>query len=119
MVYNAMKLFMEINPQLFDDCSDHYRETLASEEQTKLNRLDKWDQLKVMAQLHTKNKDVVIPPLTDRLGNKIKVPSKLDEDPITHDSQQRLDALRLQDESAGSRDGRRRKDGESLVGSSF
>ena len=26
MVYNAMKLFMEINPQLFDDCSHDYTE---------------------------------------------------------------------------------------------
>ncbi|KAI1329007.1 protein phosphatase 2A regulatory B subunit [Xylariaceae sp. FL0255] len=26
MVYNAMKLFMEINPQLFDDCSHDYNE---------------------------------------------------------------------------------------------
>ena len=115
MVYNAMKLFMEINPQLFDECSDHYRETLATEEQTKLNRLDKWDQLKVMAQQHTKNKSAAIPPSTDRMGNKIKAPSRIDEDSITQDSQQRLDALRLQDETAGGRDGRRRKGSDSLV----
>ena len=115
MVYNAMKLFMEINPQLFDECSDHYRETLASEEQTKLSRLDKWDQLKVMAQQHSKNAEAVNPPITDRLGNKVRAPSKIDEDPITQDSQKRLDALRLQDETAGARDGRRRKGSDSQV----
>ncbi|KAL9103083.1 MAG: hypothetical protein Q9163_001850 [Psora crenata] len=114
MVYNAMKLFMEINPQLFDECSDHYRETMATEEQTKLNRLAKWEQLKAMAQQHTNNKDAAIPPLTDRLGKKVKAPSKIDEDPITKDSQQRLDALRLQDETAGGRDGRRRKGSDAL-----
>ena len=27
MVYNAMKLFMEVNPQLFDDCSHDYAES--------------------------------------------------------------------------------------------
>ena len=112
MVYNAMKLFMEINPQLFDECSDHYRETLATEEQTKLSRLDKWDQLRAMAQKHTKNAETVIPPLTDRLGNRIKAPSRIDEDSMTHDSQQRLDALRLQDETGT---GRRRKGSDSLV----
>ena len=116
MVYNAMKLFMEINPQLFDECSDHYRETLATEEQTKLNRLEKWEHLKAMAQQHTKDKDAAIPSLTDRMGNKVKPPSRIDEDPITQDSQQRLDALRLQDETAGGRDSRRRKGSDSLVG---
>ena len=115
MVYNAMKLFMEINPQLFDECSDHYRETLATEEQTKNNRLDKWDQLRIMAQKHTKNKSAAIPPSTDRMGHKVKAPSRIEEDSITQDSQQRLDALRLQDETAGGRDGRRRKGSESLV----
>ena len=115
MVYNAMKLFMEINPQLFDECSDHYRETLALEEQTKLNRLDKWEHLKTMAQQHSKNKEAVNPPITDRLGNKIRAPTKIDEDPITQDSQKRLDALRLQDETAGGRDGRRRKGSDSQV----
>lgn len=115
MVYNAMKLFMEINPGLFDECSDHYRETLATEEQTKLSRLDKWDQLRVMAQQHAKDTDAVVQPITDRLGNKIRVPSKLDEDPITQDSQKRLDALRLQDETAGGRDGRRHKATNSQV----
>ena len=115
MVYNAMKLFMEINPQLFDECSDHYRETLASEEETKNSRLNKWDQLRIMAQQHAKDKETVIQPITDRLGNKIRVPSRLDEDPLTQDSQKRLDALRLQDESAGGRDGRRQKGANSQV----
>ena len=107
MVYNAMKLFMEINPQLFDECSDHYRETLAMEEQTKLARIDKWDHLKALAQQRSKNSEAVNPPITDRLGNKVRAPSKIDEDPITQDSQKRLDALRLQDETAGGKDGRR------------
>ena len=108
MVYNAMKLFMEINPQLFDDCSDHYRETLALEEQTKLNRLDKWEHLKAMAQQRSKSSEAANPPITDRLGNKVRAPSKSDEDPITQDSQKRLDALRLQDETAVGKDGKRR-----------
>ncbi|KAG8529875.1 uncharacterized protein KY384_005356 [Bacidia gigantensis] len=114
MVYNAMKLFMEINPQLFDECSDHYRETLAAEEEIKLNRLEKWEQLKVMAQKHAKTKEAAIPSVTDRVGNKVKAPSRIEEDPITQDSQKRLDALRLQDETASGRDGRRRKGSDSM-----
>lgn len=27
MVYNALKLFMEINPDLFDDTMQHYKQT--------------------------------------------------------------------------------------------
>jgi serine/threonine-protein phosphatase 2A regulatory subunit B' len=27
MVYNALKLFMEINPEMFDECMQQYKET--------------------------------------------------------------------------------------------
>ena len=109
MVYNAMKLFMEINPQLFDDCSDQYRESEANAAQTLQSRKDKWSAVVDRARRNS-NGNVTIPPLTDRAGKKLD-PSMLggqinEEDPITQDSQQRLDALRLQDEGV-ARDARK------------
>ncbi len=117
MVYNAMKLFMEINPQLFDECSDHYRENEAAAAQTLQNRLEKWHQVKILADQHRPGRVPENPPLTDRRGNKVNLPVRIDEDSMTQDSQQRLDALRLQDETAGGRDGRRRlaPDGQNQV----
>ncbi|KAG6272805.1 Serine/threonine-protein phosphatase 2A 56 kDa regulatory subunit delta isoform [Claviceps purpurea] len=42
MVYNAMKLFMEINPQLFDDCSHDYTEQQNTAGEREALRERKW-----------------------------------------------------------------------------
>ena len=109
MVYNAMKLFMEINPQLFDECSEHYREHEATAEKTLRTRTANWALIADWAKQNSKGENAAIPPLTDLRGQKFNPPSRIDEDPITQDSQKRLDALRLQDEGSGSRDGRRQR----------
>lgn len=49
MVYNAMKLFMEINPQLFDDCSHDYNEHQNSADKREQARKDKWAKLQGQA----------------------------------------------------------------------
>ena len=49
MVYNAMKLFMEVNPQLFDECSHEYTEQQNNAEAIKANRQAKWDRLAQLA----------------------------------------------------------------------
>lgn len=85
MVYNAMKLFMEINPQLFDDCSHDYNELQNNAEQREKARQAKWDRLQEQA---------------DRRRQSRAAPPKLLSADATQDSQQRLDALKLHDESA-------------------
>jgi hypothetical protein len=49
MVYNAMKLFMEVNPQLFDECSHDYTETQSSAPARQRARNAKWEQLSQQA----------------------------------------------------------------------
>jgi serine/threonine-protein phosphatase 2A regulatory subunit B' len=80
MVYNAMKLFMEVNPQLFDDCSHDYAESQNNAGQRKQSRQDRWDKL---AQLAEARQNGTAPPH--------------DSDPL---SQGRLENLRLQDDGA-------------------
>ena len=89
MVYNAMKLFMEINPQLFDDCSHDYNELQNSADKREEARKAKWDKLDEQAS-KMKNGMGALPPRP-----------KLDND-ATQDSQQRLDALKLHDETGSS-----------------
>lgn len=88
MVYNAMKLFMEINPQLFDDCSHDYNELQNSADKREEARKAKWDRLSEQA---------------NKMKNGLSAPPparpKPDTD-ATHDSQQRLETLKLHDESA-------------------
>ena len=121
MVYNAMKLFMEINPQLFDDCSHDYTELQNSAEQRQQARQSKWDKLAEQAkQRENGTLPASIPPLTNPRGAKITTPIRIDEvEPLTQDNQKRLDALKIQDEGSTGRE-RRPKDHEAqnTVGSS-
>jgi len=106
MVYNAMKLFMEINPQLFDDCSHDYTEMQNSAEQRQADRQMKWDKLADQARKMSGSKtgSVPVPMPTTAIRPKVSAPSRIDEaDPATQDSQRRLDALKLQDETSVSR----------------
>jgi serine/threonine-protein phosphatase 2A regulatory subunit B' len=96
MVYNAMKLFMEINPQLFDDCSHEYTEQQNSAAAREANRERKWAAITEQANRRKAN----------GLGEKTSGPSsrnhaaampRLDEVDGTEDNQKRLDSLKLQD----------------------
>lgn len=106
MVYNAMKLFMEINPQLFDDCSHEYTEHQNTADARMQAREDKWKALAEQAK-HGKANGVAT------LG---AAPSH-EMDPMTEDNQKRLDSLQLQD---GDRRERRPSlhDRQNSVGSS-
>ena len=116
MVYTAMKLFMEINPQLFDDCSHDYTELQNSAEAREQNRRNKWDKL---AQLARSRNSGTAPSAPLIVGSKPPaggLPRVEDMDPVTQDSQQRLNALKLQDESSASKERRlREREGQNSV----
>lgn len=106
MVYNAMKLFMEINPQLFDECSHEYTELQKTAEQRQRARQSKWDRIAEQARraqaasaggASTAARSGV--PSTK--GSAVTTPMRVDDvDPVTQDNQQRLNDLRIQDEGA-------------------
>ena len=112
MVYNAMKLFMEINPQLFDDCSHDYTEHQATAGQRQQNRQRKWDRLAEQAKQMQNGRNSLPLLQASYRSAKVTTPSRIEEDPITVDSQKRLDALKLQDESVIEREQRRLRDHE-------
>ncbi|KAJ5333794.1 uncharacterized protein N7506_007577 [Penicillium brevicompactum] len=86
MVYNAMKMFMEINPQLFDECSHEFTEHQNSADQREKPKTER------TAFLHPR------PPALD-------VPEPIDEvEAMTHESQKRLNTLKLQEEPDESKD---------------
>ncbi|KAI9864727.1 MAG: Serine/threonine-protein phosphatase 2A 56 kDa regulatory subunit delta isoform [Vezdaea acicularis] len=116
MVYNAMKLFMEINPQLFDDCSHDYTEVQNNVDQVQSERQSKWEKVADRAkQVQAGATFTSMRSAGSTRSGKVGSPMRIDEiDPATQDSQKRLDALRLQDDGAPKeyRDGGRRKDHE-------
>ena len=95
MVYNAMKLFMEINPQLFDDCSHEYTEQQNSAGAREALRERKWAAIAEQANMRKAN----------GIGDKSGTPGRshtnsmprLDEVDPAEDNQKRLDSLKLQD----------------------
>lgn len=98
MVYNAMKLFMEINPQLFDDCSHEYTEQQNSASAREAMRERKWAAIAEQASRRKSNGvpdesggPPVRPPVTTPMPRVDEV------DPVTEDNQKRLDSLKLQD----------------------
>jgi len=92
MVYNAMKLFMEVNPQLFDECSHEYTEQQNNADAIKANRQAKWDRLAQLAASMKSNGNTANNSRPTQ-GNKGKTPLRTDEaDPIS------MERLRLQDE---------------------
>lgn len=49
MVYNALKVLMQINPQLFDECQASYREHRQQEAEKAMMRWDEWVRLRELA----------------------------------------------------------------------
>lgn len=120
MVYNAMKLFMEVNPQLFDECSHDYTEQQNNAEAAKQSRQAKWDRLTQLAEQMKQNgpAPAVRPPPSASYGggggNKNGVTAKPlsplrqdDRDPLssTQENQRRMEQLRLQDDRDSSSSG--------------
>ncbi|KAJ3473882.1 hypothetical protein NLI96_g12775 [Meripilus lineatus] len=56
MVYNALKLFMEINPNLFDEAMHQYKERKLEEHQHAVDRYDEWNKLRAKAKENCKGK---------------------------------------------------------------
>lgn len=98
MVYNAMKLFMEVNPQLFDECSHDYTEQQNNAEAVKANRQAKWDRLTQLAEQMKANghSPAVRPPQGYGTGSKSPV-REGEGDPIS------MERLRLQDDRRADR----------------
>lgn len=97
MVYNAMKLFMEINPQLFDDCSHEYTEQQNSASAREALRERKWaaiaEQANRRKSLNGTSSAAGGPPTRTAVA---QMPA-LNEVDATEDNQMRLDSLNLQD----------------------
>ncbi|KAJ5563027.1 hypothetical protein N7535_002526 [Penicillium sp. DV-2018c] len=93
MVYNAMKMFMEINPQLFDECSHDYTEHQNTADQREKTRTDRWDMIEQQARDRKNGIPPPPPPAVD-------VPEPIDEvEAMTHESQKKLNTLKLADDS--------------------
>ena len=100
MVYNAMKLFMEVNPQLFDDCSHDYAESQNSASERQKARESRWAALEKLAEAQKTGTAGGKSAGAANVGSQTRIE---DSDPL---SQGRLEALRLQDDANAPKDRR-------------
>lgn len=97
MVYNAMKLFMEINPQLFDDCSHEYTEQQNSAASREALRQRKWAAIQEQANRRKAANGTggsTGPPPPRMAASTLP---RVDEVDAADDNQKRLNSLKLQD----------------------
>lgn len=100
MVYNAMKLFMEVNPGLFDECSHEYTEQQNNADAVKSARQAKWDRLSQLAESMKTGTGAGTNGTSTGAAGRMKSPvRKADEDPLA----QGTERLRLGDEAGGRR----------------
>ena len=115
MVYNAMKLFMEVNPQLFDECTHEYTEQQSNVDNVKAARQAKWDRLQQLADSMKAasangTAPAVRPPAaagaySSGKSGAVKAPAAEKEKDLSGESQQRMERLRLQDDRDRERRG--------------
>ena len=48
-MYNALKLFMDTNPELCEECTQQYQRELAAESQKKEDKKRQWEKVEAMA----------------------------------------------------------------------
>jgi len=54
LIYNALKLFMEISPKLFDDCTNKYKQSRQMDRKKQKDREDAWEKLDALAAANAK-----------------------------------------------------------------
>ena len=52
LIYNALKLFMEMNQKLFDECTQKYKAERMKEKERLKQRQDAWNKVEASGELH-------------------------------------------------------------------
>lgn len=97
MVYSAMKLFMEINPTLFDECTSEYAAIQENLPQRQAERENVWKALEEKAAQKRKQLDAKKANTTSqaRSGSPMQI-----SDDYTSDSQKKMNELHIKDDGS-------------------
>jgi serine/threonine-protein phosphatase 2A regulatory subunit B' len=92
MVYNALKLFMEINPDLFQQCVENFKRNKIEERRHLVNRYENWQK---MRQLAKKNGGKKLP--SGVIDDTYPPPPPPADDPETFELSLDMNAVALED----------------------
>ncbi|XP_076441966.1 serine/threonine-protein phosphatase 2A 56 kDa regulatory subunit gamma isoform-like isoform X2 [Babylonia areolata] len=65
LIYNALKLFMEMNQKLFDDCTQQYKAERQKEKEKLKQRDEAWNKINTLAKDNPQFKNLLSAPVTD------------------------------------------------------
>lgn len=80
LIYNALKLFMEMNQKLFDDCTQQYKVERQKEKEKHRQRDDAWNKLNSLAQDNPQFKVIMKSPAVSPGVNVSPAPADDDSD---------------------------------------
>jgi len=100
-VYNALKLFMEINPELFDDTMQHYRQRKIEEQQHAVERYEQWQKVREKA---IQNAGGKLPPGFQEVERLPPPPPSPNDDSDILDLSMELNAVSLDGDIPGDLD---------------
>ncbi|KAF9949964.1 hypothetical protein BGZ72_008281 [Mortierella alpina] len=83
LVFNALKLFMDVTPKLFDECTNHYRQARQNDRKRMMDREELWQRLEQQASNNYANLSAqgnVHAPLPPAIAAAEPVPAPLEED---------------------------------------
>ena len=106
MVYSAMKLFMEVNPTLFDECSNQYRDEEDQSYKRQQTRDAKWARLQELAQQRQGPKSGRTSAngnINSRLAASRSPPIGDRSDGLTHDQLRKFDQMRISDDAQAAK----------------
>lgn len=87
LIYNALKLFMDMNQKLFDECTTRFKEQVAQEEQVLQERADAWGKVEQMAKENPMASQVTVTPAIPMVGRRfegtVEDDEEVDFDPST------------------------------------
>jgi serine/threonine-protein phosphatase 2A regulatory subunit B' len=100
MVYNAMKLFMEINPTLFDECTQEYAAMQEAAPAKALKREQMWKMLEDSARRRQNERNgKAINGKANGPDARGGSPMETDDEQNSRENQRKMDALNIHDEN--------------------
>ncbi|KAI9002685.1 phosphatase 2A regulatory B subunit-domain-containing protein [Gaertneriomyces semiglobifer] len=96
LVYNALKLFMEISPKLFDECTNKYKQNRQLERKKQKEREDVWAKLEAAALANAGKMPLSVKLPVSTLSAQLFSPSPLSAEPANINDDSALDDAKLE-----------------------
>ncbi|XP_066249661.1 serine/threonine-protein phosphatase 2A 56 kDa regulatory subunit gamma isoform isoform X2 [Euwallacea similis] len=93
LIYNALKLFMEMNQKLFDECTQQYRQERQREKERESQRLELWERVRILARSSSEYDNIIKQMSASDFNNVIASPEGDDDVNLDNLEQEALEVI--------------------------